>query len=170
MKTAIAILILALAGGAAIMLAGGAAMAQSLVPQSPSSQSLMPPSAASRYSMQPVDGGVARLDTQTGEISLCQVDNGQIACEPSEDERQRLQDRIRELSDEVASLKDGRSDEGDAAAPLAGPRKPSQSVLPEDADLDKALGQMKHIFRTFRDIARELDDEKPAPETTPNRT
>ena len=169
MKTAIAILILALAGGAAIIFAGGAAMAQSLVPQSPSSQSLMPPSAASRYSMQPVDGGVARLDTQTGEISLCQVDNGQIACEPSEDERQRLEDRIRELSDEVASLKDGRPADGDAA-PLAGPRKPPQSVLPEDADLDKALGQMKHIFRTFRDIARELDDEKPVPETFPNRT
>jgi hypothetical protein len=169
MKTAIAILILALAGGAAIMLAGGAAMAQSLVPQGPSSQSLVPSSAASRYSMQPVDGGVARLDTQTGEISLCQVDSGQIACEPSEDERQRLEDRIRELSDEVASLKEGRPDDGDAATPLAGPRKP-QSVLPEDADLDKALGQMKHIFRTFRDIARELDDEKPVRETTPDRT
>lgn len=163
MKTAIAILILALVGGAAIMVAGGAAMAQSLVPQS----------SASRYSMQPVDGGVARLDTQTGEISLCQVEDGQMRCETSEEERALLEDRIRKLSDEVATLRDGRTLDDDAEPhafqPPALPA-PSEKVLPDDAELDKALGQMKHIFRAFRDIARELDDEKPAPEHAPNRT
>ena len=161
MKTAIAILILALVGGAVIMVAGGAAMAQSLVPQS----------AASRYSMQPVDGGVARLDTQTGEISLCQVEGGQMRCETSEEERALLEDRIRKLSDEVATLKDGRP-AGDDTAPLSiqrppAPLAPTEKILPDDAELDRALNQMKHIFRTFRDIARELDD---TPEPAPNRT
>ena len=157
MKTAIAILILALVGGAVIMVAGGAAMAQSPVPGT----------AVSRFSMQPVEGGVARLDTQTGEISLCQVEGGQMRCEPSEDERARLEDRVRELSDEVAALRDGTADSDDAAD--TSPAVP-EKILPDDADLDKALGQMKHIFRTFRDIARELDQEKPAPDQAPNRT
>ena len=156
MKTAIAILILALVGGAALMVAGGAAMAQSLVPQT----------SAARYSMQPVDGGVARLDTQTGEISLCQVEGGQLSCQTSEEDRARLEDRIRELSDEVATLKDGDAEATEPKAPLG------DSVLPDDAEIDKALGKMKHIFRAFRDIARELDDEPATPETglAPHRT
>jgi hypothetical protein len=153
MKTAIAVLLLALAGGTAIVLAGGAAMAQSLVPQS----------SASRYSMQPVEGGVARLDTQTGEMSLCQVEDGRMTCQTSEEERTLLEQRIRELSDAAPTQRYEAPDDGDTAPSAPAP---TTKGLPDDAELDRALGQMKHIFRTFRDLARELGDEAPAPDRT----
>ncbi len=55
-------------------LAAPAAAAQSLVPG---------PNAPGRYEMQPVAGGIARLDTVTGEVTLCRVDGGALRCVPS---------------------------------------------------------------------------------------
>jgi hypothetical protein len=140
------ILILAAAAGCA--LAGSPAAAQSL----------MPSSAVGRYEMQPIEGGVARLDTQTGEVSLCHVDGATLRCQPSEEERARLEERIRELSA-------GRPDPGPQAT--VAPPPPAAS---DDAEVDKAIEQMKKIFRAFRDITREFDEQPTTPAPAPDRT
>lgn len=153
MKTAIAILILALVGGAALVVAGGAAMAQSLVPDTASTNG--------RYQMQPVEGGVARLDTATGEMSFCRIEQGRMACQPSEEDRVRLEARIRELSSPVPVVPEGRA-EALTPQPL--------SPTGEDAEIDRAIGRMKQVFRAFRDIAREFEDVPGENRTMPNRT
>lgn len=153
MKTAIAILILAMVGGAAIVVAGGAAMAQSLVPDIAASNG--------RYQMQPVEGGVARLDTTSGEMSFCRIEAGRMACQPSEEDRVRLEARIRELSSPVPVVPEGRAE---AQSPQA------LSPTAEDAEIDRAIGQMKQVFRAFRDIAREFEEVPNENRAAPNRT
>jgi hypothetical protein len=125
-------------------------------------QSLMPATSVGRYEMQPIEGGVARLDTQTGEVSLCHVDGGTMRCQPSEEERARLEERIRELSG-------GRPDP-DRQATMAPPPPPPAAGQSEDAEVDKAIDRMKKIFRAFRDITREFDEEPAAPAPAPDRT
>lgn len=143
MKTVVALLVLALSVHAA--------SAQSLVTGSP---------AAGRYEMQPVEGGIARLDTATGEVSLCRIEGGRMTCQPSEEDRRRLEARIRELSGGGGVLRPG-----PGAVPVAPPAG-------EDAEFDKALGQIERVFRAFREITREFGDEAPgrAPDTIPDRT
>ncbi len=46
--------------------------------------------APGRYAMQKSDTGIARLDTQTGEVSLCQEKDGQLVCRMAADQRARL--------------------------------------------------------------------------------
>ncbi|BDA83409.1 hypothetical protein Sa4125_09510 [Aureimonas sp. SA4125] len=120
-------------------------------------QSLMPSTSTGRYEMQPIEGGVARLDTQTGEVSLCQVEAGTMRCQPSEEDRARLEARIRELSD-------GRADPERQAATAPPPS------AEEDVEVDKAINQMKKFFRAFRDITREFDETPPGPAPSPDRT
>lgn len=129
-------------------------------------QSLMPgPNAAGRYEMQPVEGGIARLDTVTGEVSLCRIETGTMSCRPSEEDRQRLEARIRELS--------GNGAPSPAAGPPAPKAGPDAATAGDDAEIDKAIGRMKRVFRAFHDIAREFDgrDGTSVPdESAPNRT
>ena len=107
--------------------------------------------------MQPVEGGVARLDTQTGDVSLCRIGAAGMTCEASIEDRERLEARIRELSEGPATL-DGN------APPATAPGASSQ--LPDDVEIDRAIGRMKKLFEAFRDIAREFD-RSPAPENGP---
>ena len=46
--------------------------------------------APGRYSMQKSETGIARLDTQTGEVSLCQERSGELVCRMAADERSAL--------------------------------------------------------------------------------
>lgn len=123
-------------------------------------QSLMPTTSVGRYEMQPIEGGVARLDTQTGEVSLCNVEGGTMRCQPSEEERARLEERIRELSA-------GRPDPGPQATRVPAPQPPDSA---EDEDVDMAIERMKKLFRAFRDITREFDEPPAAPPPAPDRT
>ena len=148
MKTTIAFL--------ALVLSGQGASAQSLVAAAP---------AAGRYAMQPVEGGIARLDTATGEVSLCRIDAGGMTCQPSREDRERLEARIRELSGEAPASEGGIARRGPEPAPATPDTE-------DDAEFDKALGRMKQVFRAFREITRDFGDDAPAlsPDIDPDRT
>ncbi|MBC8130696.1 MAG: hypothetical protein H7Y08_10300 [Rhizobiaceae bacterium] len=162
MKTAIAILILALLGGATLVVVGGAAMAQSIVP-GPNAAPAGASTPSGRFEMQPVEGGIARLDTMTGEVSFCRLEASRMTCQQSEEDRERLEARIRELSGPVAVVPEGRVT---PLAPRAAP--PASDRTAEDEEIDRAIDRMKQVFRAFRDIAREFE-EAPEP-ADPNRT
>ena len=66
-----------------------------------------------RFSMTPVANGFLRLDTRTGQTSLCTVNAGEAQCRAGADERAALDAEIDRLSKENAALK--------AAAPAASP-------------------------------------------------
>ncbi|HDZ74102.1 MAG TPA: hypothetical protein ENH55_15365 [Aurantimonas coralicida] len=111
-----------------------------------------------RYQMQPVEGGIARLDTQTGAVDLCRVDGDAMVCTGSSDAQRGDAGRIADLEARVAALEGGKPavDDVDAA--------------------DQAIKTMRQVFRGFADIVRELErDLGSAPdgakgEAEPDRT
>ncbi len=112
--------------------------------------------AAGRYSMQAVDGGVVRMDNRTGEMSLCRVEAGKMACDIATDQRSALQARIDELEKRVARLEGQARDRSAETAPL-----------PTDKDLDRAMNAfervMRHVFKMVDNLNRDFR-ERPKPE------
>ena len=62
------------------------------------------PERPGRYILQPVDGGVLRMDTESGAISLCVKRGTAVACEPVPDERSG-QKEVERLATENRELK-----------------------------------------------------------------
>ncbi len=128
---------------------GFAAQAEPAKPQVPAAAPQNPAAPAEaangRYTMTPVADGFLRLDTRTGQVSLCTVAGGQAQCRSSADERAALEAEIGRLAKENADLK--------AQAPKA-----AQNSAQEDADdrrfdhaLDRAEKFMRRMMQLFRD-------------------
>ena len=129
-----------------------------------------PPDAAvdGRFSMTPVANGFLRLDTRTGQTSLCTVNGEQAQCRASADERAALEAEIARLTRENAEIK-GRTPAASAAAPPAlalpipAPPIPAPSTAQAEEDrrfdhaMDRAETFMRRMLRLFRDA------EKPSP-------
>jgi len=100
---------------------------------------------AGRFSMTPVANGFLRLDTRTGQTSLCTVSGDQAQCRASADERAALEAEIARLSQENAALKAG----GAAPAQDEEERRFNRSM-------DRAETFLRRMLRLFREA------EKPA--------
>jgi hypothetical protein len=105
-------------------------------------------SANGRFAMTPVADGFLRLDTRTGQTSLCTVSSGQVQCRSGADERAALQAEIDRLARENAGLK--------AAAP------PQTAQDEEDRRFDRALDRAERFMRRMLQLFRE-SGEKPPP-------
>ena len=118
-----------------------------------------------RYSLEKTADGYVRLDTRTGEMSICSEASGQLVCRMAADERTAFEDeidrvtaRLQDVEKRLAALEDGAS-----ATPSAG--------LPSEQDFEKTLSYMERFFRRFIGVVRDLEQEEPAaPGTTPNKT
>ncbi|MFV0281099.1 MAG: hypothetical protein ACK5JM_10130 [Rhodoblastus sp.] len=100
-----------------------------------------------RYSMTPAADGFLRLDTRTGQVSLCRVENGAAFCHAAAEERTALENEIDRLLKKNQTLQ-GKS--GD----------------PEHADkraFDRALDYAEQFMRRMMKIMRE---EEPAKDKT----
>lgn len=128
MKREIAVLLI----GAGLGLAGGA-RAQDPAP--------------GRYSMQKSETGIARLDTQTGEVSLCQERDGQLVCRMAADERTAFELEIDLLAKRVEALEKAVESGGAVAKP----------DLPTDEEIDRTMGIMERMMRKFMDIVKDLE-------------
>lgn len=122
-----------------------------------------------RYSMSPAEGGgVIRLDTETGAMSLCDNKGADWQCRPINEQRSALAEENKQLREEIAKLRtDLKELEG-----LVIPKSPSpqdgdrpQFQLPSEEDVDKALTYIQRLFRKFNDKLDELEREtsKPPP-------
>ena len=119
-----------------------------------------------RYVMKPADGGgVIRLDTETGAMSLCARRDTQWSCqdmadagkEPRED-LDRLRADNKQLKAEVRRL-ESLLLPGDEAKSPRDPRGGGRLQLPSEEDVDRAMTYLQRMFRKFRDKLKELEDE-----------
>ena len=92
-----------------------------------------------RYQLQRTDGGYARIDTRTGEVSTCIESGEQLVCRMAADERSALMDHIDDLETRIAKLEEG-------------------GGLPTDEEIDRAIGMMERFMRGFVGIVRDLDE------------
>lgn len=118
---------------------------------------------AERYRLEKSDTGYVRMDTVTGEMSICEERSGQLVCKLAADERAAFQtdlDRLQAKLDDV---------EGRVAKLEARPSIP-ETLLPSDEQVDKGIDMMEKFFRSFMGIVKELDKDVAKPEADPQRT
>lgn len=122
--------------------------------------------AEDRYRLERTEDGYVRMDTRTGEMSLCRERSGELVCRAGTDERkvhldemERMDARLKLLEDRLAALE-------------AKPGNPSVT-LPSEEDFEQTLGLMERFFRRFVDVFRDLDGDmrqkepsQPVPERT----
>ncbi len=120
--------------------------------------------APGRYAMQKTDSGIARLDTQTGEVSLCQEKDGEIICRMAADERTAFELELDLLTKRIETLEK-------AAANAPSGLKPR---LPSKEEIDQTMTVMERMMRSFMGIVKDLEDEEKSPsnktDETPQKT
>jgi len=117
-----------------------------------------------RYRMEKTEGGFVRLDTVTGEISLCREKDGQIACRMAADERAAFERELELLTMRVEAL-----EKAAMAAPAdAKPR------FPTDEEIDRTMSVMERMMQRFMGIVKNLDgggeETTPGTEAMPQKT
>ncbi|MCY0093406.1 hypothetical protein [Hoeflea ulvae] len=120
---------------------------------------------ASRFTMEKTENGFVRMDTATGEMSICTERSGQLVCRLATDERRAFEESLTELSARVTAL-ETRLDSLESAG---------ETEIPDEAELDRAIGAMEKMMRRFFGMIEELQrdfDGKPIvpPEPIPDRT
>lgn len=121
---------------------------------------------AGRYAFQKSGNGFARLNTETGQVSMCENKSDQLTCRPAVERKQASQAEIDRLNKKVDGLEKRLADlEKRVVSP--------KDLLPSDEQVDRTLGIMERFFRRFMDIARDFDktfrqDEQP--QATPDKT
>ena len=103
-----------------------------------------------RYRMEKTETGFIRLDTASGEVSLCREQDGQIVCRMAADERAAFEKELDLLTRRVEALEKG-GVSGETAA------KPS---LPTDEEIDRTMGIMEKMMQRFMGIVKNLEDGK----------
>ena len=108
-----------------------------------------------RYTMTPTEGGVVRLDTQTGAMALCtRKEADKWSCEDMNDSQRTLTSEVDRLQQENKDLKAqidqleqtlGIADGGDAAKPT------TKLTLPTEADVDKAFDYLERMIDKLHD-------------------
>lgn len=116
--------------------------------------------ALGRYSMQKTDTGIARLDTQTGEVTLCQEKAGDLVCRMAADERTAYDLELDLLEKRVETLEKAVKDAPSGFSPR----------LPTQEEIDQTMGIMDRMMRSFMGIARDFGREWQGEEKTPPTT
>jgi len=118
-----------------------------------------PDSENGRFTFNQVADGYLRLDTRTGQVSLCTKRTVGWACQTVPDERSALEAEIARLQSDNAALK---KEMIARAIPLPGTRTepPSNSQLelklPSDADVDRAMAFMERLWRRLIDMVQRV--------------
>ncbi len=113
-----------------------------------------------RFTFQPVEGGLMRLDTETGQVSHCTKAGDSFACRSVADDRAALMDEIERLKRENEQLRQtaGKAPDGKSSGPTA------RLQLPSDEEIDKAMGLveslMRRMLRTFKDEAPQAEPKR----------
>lgn len=108
-----------------------------------------------RYRMDKTEGGFVRLDTATGEVSLCREQDSQIVCRMAADERAAFEKELDLLTKRVEALEKG----GTTALTDAKP------ALPTDEEIDRTMSIMEKMMQRFMGIVKNLEngEEETAP-------
>jgi hypothetical protein len=127
-----------------------------------------PPTAASedsRYTFHRIRDGFVRLDGRTGQVAQCGWNAAGWSCSAVPDERTALEGEIARLQQENAALKKslltrGIDLPGNVKAdppPIAKAPEPDSGVkMPSEAELDRAIGFMKNVWKRLVEMMVEL--------------
>jgi hypothetical protein len=125
----------------------------------PASQAQTPDSENGRYAFSQVADGALRLDTRTGQVSLCTKKDAGWACNAVPDERQALESEIARLQRENGALKKDMIARGlplpGGVAGGTGQRELNLTVpLPSDAEIDRVMSVFEKIWRRLIDMVQ----------------
>ena len=123
--------------------------------------------AAGRYTMSPTEGGVIRLDRETGAMSFCTGKDGAWACKEMPESENDLTRRVEELERENRALRAqaGRppahppASEPPAAGDLVPPAPPGDLPVPTERDVDKLFDYVEGMVRKFKERIDRLERE-----------
>ena len=121
-----------------------------------------------RFSFHKVDEGFLRLDTRSGQVSLCSHKSLGWACETIPDERAALENEIARLQTGNAALKKELLARGLSLPEPVRPEPPiaksdSKSdydlKLPSQADIDRVMTFMEKVWRRMIETAHNLQKD-----------
>ena len=118
----------------------------------------IPAADGGRYTFNKVEGGFMRLDTQTGEVALCNPHAVGWACQAAPEDRAVLESEIARLRNENAALKKDILARGlplPAGATAEPPAVSEGQHLPglnDNADVDRVLALARRAWHRFIDI------------------
>lgn len=128
-----------------------------------------------RFRLERSPNGYVRMDTKTGEMSICEEKWGELVCRTAADERTALQNEIERLQGELKALNDKLArvealEERVARLENSMTARIEKS-LPTEEDFNRTMSYMERFFRSFMGIVRDFEneDDKPAEPGT-NRT
>ncbi len=116
-----------------LLLASAVLPAGAQTPAENAAPAASPPQTAARYSFNAVNDGFLRLDTVSGQVSLCNQTSAGWACQAVPEDRAALEKEIARLQDEVASLKTQVT-----AMREPEPPRPPADLSPPSADSERA--------------------------------
>jgi hypothetical protein len=111
-----------------------------------------------RYRLEKTENGYVRMDTATGEMSICEERTGQLVCKMAADERAAFQDEMDRLQAKLDGI--------EARVAKLEERAIPEALLPSDEQVDKSLDIMEKFIQRFMGMMKELDKD----ETLPQRT
>jgi hypothetical protein len=124
-------------------------------------QPATPDSENGRFTFNQVADGLLRLDTRTGQVSLCSKGAVGWACQLVPDERAALESEIGRLQNENGVLK---KEMIARAVPLPGgtkaePKPQLELKLPSEADMDRLMTFMERIWRRLIEMVQNVQKE-----------
>lgn len=128
-----------------------------------------------RYRLEKTPDGYVRMDTTTGEMSICAEKAGGLVCRMAADERSATQEEIDRLQSELKAL-ENRVAQVDALEERVARLENSlaakiEQTLPTEEDFNRTMGYMERFFRSFMSIVKEFEQDKSVPgEPDANRT
>jgi hypothetical protein len=137
-----------------------------LLPAAALAQGATPDSENGRYSFNQTPEGLLRLDSRTGQVSVCAKRAAGWACETVPDERAALETEIGRLQNENVALKKEMIARGVALpngvrAPDKDGEKKNELVLkiPSDAELDRVMTFFEKMWRRLVDMVQGMQKE-----------
>jgi hypothetical protein len=127
-------------------------------------QTATPDSENGRFTFNQVQDGLLRLDTRTGQVSLCSNRTVGWACQAVPDERAALETEIGRLQNENATLKKdmiarGLPLPGGLRAGDPGSRNQIELKLPSDAEIDRVMAFMEKMWRRLIDMVQSMQKD-----------
>jgi hypothetical protein len=134
----------------------------------PAAPDAPPPPATGRFIFSRVDGGIMRLDSLSGQVSLCSQRSAGWACQAVAEERAAFDSEVARLKAELDSLK---TEIAALRAPPVAPRPPaalsprasenktSVLKLPTDEDIKWARAAIERVWRQFVDMVTDFQKD-----------
>lgn len=128
-----------------------------------------------RYTMSPAEGGVIRLDRETGSMSFCSGKEGEWSCKPMPETESELKKKVEDLEAEKKALeaerrlreglfgslspRSGQSGEQPNPDVKPAPAPPADLPIPNEKDVDKVFDYVEGMVKKLKERIDRLEKE-----------